>query len=124
MEGVKKLSDAEKTVMEIIWARKKAFMKDILEAYPDPKPSATTVATLLKRLQNKNAVGFTVYGNSREYYPLVEKSDYFQGEMSTMIGRFFNNSVAQFASFFTSGGQLSQKELLQLRDIIDKQIED
>lgn len=119
-----KLTEAEMTLMEIIWSKEKAFMKDILEAYVEPKPATTTVATLLKRMQNKDLVGYTLYGNSREYFAKVEKGDYFKDEMSSMIGRFFNNSVSQFASFFTSNTKLSQKELKELRDIIDKQIQE
>ena len=119
-----KLTEAEMNLMEIIWSKEKAFMKDILDAYTEPKPATTTVATLLKRMQNKNLVGYTLYGNSREYFPKVQKEDYFKDEMSSMIGRFFNNSVSQFASFFTSNTKLSQKELKELREIIDKQIKD
>lgn len=119
-----KLTDSEKTLMEILWAKEKAFMKDILEAYDEPKPATTTVATLLKRMQNKDLIGFTLYGNSREYYPKVVKGEYFKEEMTSMIDRFFNSSIAQFASFFTSNSKLSQKELKELRDIIDKQIEE
>lgn len=119
-----KLTDSEKVLMDILWEKKKIFMKDILEAYPEPKPAATTIATLLKRMQNKELVGYTLYGNSREYYPMVEKGDYFKEEMTSMIDRFFNSSVAQFASFFTSNAKLSQKQLKELRDIIDEQIEE
>lgn len=119
-----KLTDAEKVLMEILWENKNIFMKDILEAYPDPKPAATTVATLLKRMQNKDLVGYTLYGNSREYYPKVEKGEYFKEEMTSMIDRFFNSSVTQFASFFTSNSKLTQKQLKELRDIIDKQIKE
>ncbi|KQS90154.1 BlaI/MecI/CopY family transcriptional regulator [Chryseobacterium sp. Leaf394] len=117
-----KLTDSEKTLMEILWEKEKAFMKEILEAYDAPKPATTTVATLLKRMQNKDLVGFTLYGNSREYYPKVAKSEYFKDEMTTMIDRFFNSSVTQFASFFTSNSKLTQKDLKELRDIIDQQI--
>lgn len=49
-------------------------MKVILDAYPEPKPATTTVATLLKRLLEKGAISFNLYGNSQEYYPLVNKS--------------------------------------------------
>ncbi|WP_366915103.1 BlaI/MecI/CopY family transcriptional regulator [Chryseobacterium sp.] len=86
-------------------------MKDILKAYPEPKPAATTIATLLKRMQNKELAGYTMYGNSREYYPKIEKGKYFKEEMTFMIDRFFNSSVTQFASFFTSNAKLSQKQL-------------
>ena len=119
-----KLTGSEKILMEILWEKEKVFMKDILESYPEPKPPATTVATLLKRMQNKDLVGFTLYGNSREYYPKVAKGEYFKEEMTSMIDRFFNSSVAQFASFFTSNSKLTQKELKELRDIIDQQIKE
>lgn len=119
-----KLTNSEKNLMEILWEKEKAFMKEILESYPEPKPAATTVATLLKRMQNKNLIGFKVYGNSREYYPKVAKTEYFKEEMTSMIDRFFNSSVTQFASFFTSNSKLTQKQLKELRDIIDKEIKD
>lgn len=119
-----KLTDSEKSLMEILWERKRIFMKDILDSYPEPKPAATTIATLLKRMQNKDLVGYTLYGNSREYYPKVEKGEYFNEEMTSMIDRFFNSSVTQFASFFTSNAKFSQKQLKELRDIIDQQIKE
>ncbi|KAB1228376.1 BlaI/MecI/CopY family transcriptional regulator [Chryseobacterium sp. KBW03] len=119
-----KLTDSEKGLMEILWEKKTIFMKDILDAYPEPKPAPTTIATLLKRMQNKELVGYKLYGNSREYYPKVEKGEYFKEEMTSMIDRFFNSSVTQFASFFTSNAKLSQKQLKELRDIIDEQIKE
>src|SRR5215813_4699646 len=112
-----KLTGSEKILMEILWEKDKVFMKEILESYPEPKPAPTTVATLLKRMQNKDLIGFTLYGNSREYYPKVAKGEYFKEEMTSMIDRFFNSSVTQFASFFTSNSKLTQKELKELRDI-------
>lgn len=119
-----KLTDSEEVIMEILWEKERVFMKEILESYSDPKPASTTVATLLKRMQNKDLVGYTLYGNSREYYPKVKKSEYFKEEMTSMIDRFFNSSVTQFASFFTSNTKLSQKQLKELREIIDKEIKE
>lgn len=119
-----KLTGSEKILMEILWEKEKVFMKEILESYSEPKPAPTTVATLLKRMQNKDLIGFTLYGNSREYYPKVAKGEYFKEEMTSMIDRFFNSSVTQFASFFTSNSKLTQKELKELRDIIDQQIKE
>ncbi|WP_294276577.1 BlaI/MecI/CopY family transcriptional regulator [uncultured Chryseobacterium sp.] len=119
-----KLTDSEKGLMDILWEKEKAFMKDILDSYPEPKPATTTIATLLKRMQNKDFVGYTLYGNSREYFPKIAKGEYFKEEMSSMIDRFFNSSVTQFASFFTSNAKLSQKQLKELREIIDRQIDE
>ena len=119
-----KLTEAEKEIMEILWEQKTAFMKDILEVFPEPKPASTTVATLLKRMQNKNLVGYKTFGNSREYFPKVEKETYFNHEMNSMIDRFFNSSVSQFASFFTANSKMSQQELKELREMIDSQIKE
>lgn len=119
-----KLTDTEKILMDLLWEKENAFMKDLLEAFPEPKPAPTTVATLLKRMQNKNLVGYKTFGNSREYFPKIEKGKYFTGEMKGLIDQFFNNSVTQFASFFTANAKLSQKELKELRDMIDEQIKD
>ena len=119
-----KLTDAEKDLMEIIWQKNAAFMKDIMEEYPEPKPATTTIATLLKRMQNKDLIGYKTYGNSREYFPKVSKEVYFKEEMTSMIDKFFNSSASQFASFFTSNTKMSQTELKELRDLIDQKIED
>lgn len=119
---MEQLSKTEEQLMEYLWKLEKAFMKDLLEAFPDPKPAPTTVATLLKRMSDKGFVGYNTYGNVREYYPLVKKSDYFSDHLKGLIKNFFNNSSAQFASFFTSETNLSEKELQELKKIVDQQL--
>ena len=118
-----KLTEAEKELMEILWDKEKAFMKDIIEAFPEPKPATTTIATLLKRMQNKNLIDYKTFGNSREYFHKKEKGNYFAKEMQGMIGKFFNNSVTQFASFFTANSKLSEKELIEIKKIIEAEIQ-
>lgn len=117
-----KLSKAEEQLMEIIWQHGKVFMKEIMESYPEPRPATTTIATLLKRMQDKNYVGFELFGNSRQYYPLVRKEDYFTRHVGEMVKDFFGNSPLQFASFFTKTSDLSAEELEDLKNIIDQEI--
>lgn len=119
-----KLSSAEETLMHYLWTRERAFMKELLEAYPAPKPAATTVATLLKRMTDKGLVGYQEYGNSRQYYPLVSQQTYFGTHVKNLITKFFNNSAAQFASFFTTQTDLSAAELEALKKIIEQQLAD
>jgi predicted transcriptional regulator len=117
------LSNAEEQLMQLLWKQKKAFMKDLIDAYPDPKPATTTVATLLKRMQDKGFVDYIQLGRSREYFPLVKKSDYFGKQVNGMIKNFFNNDAAQFASFFTEQTNLTKGELEDLKRLIEEQIE-
>ena len=116
------LTNTEEQLMQHLWQLKKAFMKDLLEAYPAPKPASTTVATLLKRMIDKNFVAYTEFGNSREYYPLVEKTDYFSKHVNGLIKNFFNDSASQFASFFTTETDLTHQELENLKEIIENQL--
>jgi predicted transcriptional regulator len=116
------LTNAEEQIMKYLWKLEKAYMKNILDEFPDPKPAATTVATLLKRMIDKKFVGYNQHGSNREYYPAVKKTDYFAGHLNGLIKNFFNNSAAQFASFFTSETNLNEKELNELKNIIDKQL--
>src|SRR6266700_1074568 len=97
-----KLSPAEEQLMEYLWKLDKVFMKDLVDALPEPKPAITTVATLLKRMQDKGFVAYKQFGNSRQYYPLIKKEAYFSKYLKSMIRDFFGNSSLQCASFFTS----------------------
>ncbi|MGY3794042.1 BlaI/MecI/CopY family transcriptional regulator [uncultured Aquimarina sp.] len=116
------LSKAEEQLMKYLWKLEKAFMKDLLDAFPEPKPATTTVATLLKRMKDKGFVDYKLYGKSREYYPLVKKTDYFSKHVNGLIKNFFNDSASQFASFFTSETNLSTSELEELKKIVDQEL--
>ena len=117
------LTNAEEKVMKLLWRLEKAFIRDLLNEFPDPKPASTTVLTLLKRMIDKGFVSYKQFGNSREYYPLIQKADYFSDHINGLIKDFFNNLTAQFASFFTDETDMSPEELKELRDIVDRKIE-
>ncbi len=119
-----KLSPAEEQLMEIIWSKKRIFMKEILLSYPEPKPAASTVATLLKRIQVKGYVDFKLYGNSREYFPLIKKNKYFKGKMKEMVNNFFGGSDVAFASFFAEESKMNKQELEDLKALIERKIRD
>ena len=116
------LTNAEEQVMKFLWKLDKAYMKNILDEFPEPKPATTTIATLLKRMTDKGFVGYNQHGSNREYFPLVKKTDYFSKHLNGLIKEFFNNSTAQFASFFTTESNLSERELKQLKELVDKQL--
>jgi len=117
-----KLTNAEEQIMKLLWKLEKAFIRDLVNEFPDPKPAQTTVITLLKRMIDKRFVSYKQYGNSREYFPLITKADYFSKYFDGLIKDFFNNSTAQFASFFANETNLTSEELKELRELVDKKI--
>ncbi len=54
-------------MMQVLWKLEKAFLREIVEAMPNPKPHQNTVATLLKILVEKEFVGITVMGRQHQY---------------------------------------------------------
>lgn len=117
------LSKSEEKLMDLIWSNEPLFMKDLLEIHPQPKPAPSTVATLLKRMQQKGYIGFKLFGNSRQYHTLVEKPDYFSGQVKTIIKDFFSDNPLQFASFFTKKADLTTGELEELKKLVETEIE-
>ncbi|MEX2410740.1 MAG: BlaI/MecI/CopY family transcriptional regulator [Candidatus Paceibacterota bacterium] len=118
-----KLSKSEEQLMQYIWKCNKAFMNELLEMYPEPKPANTTVATLLKRMKDKGFIDYKQMGRSRQYFPIVKKSDYFSRYINGLIKKYFDDSPATFASFFTRETDLTTEQLEELQVIVEKEIE-
>lgn len=120
---MKELTKAEEQLMHYLWTLEKAYLKDIVEQYPEPAPAYTTISTVVNVLVKKGFVGFNTHGKSREYYALISKDTYSQQSMKGLMSSFFDNSAKKFASFFTSQKDLSVEELQEIRKLIDDQIE-
>ncbi len=114
------LTKAEEKIMKILWDIGKGFIKDILDQYPDPKPPYNSVSTIVRVLVQKEIVGYTAYGNSHQYHPLVSKEAYRKGQLSRLVSDYYNNSLKQVVNFFSESKELNEKEL----DEVMKMLED
>jgi len=119
---MKQPSKKELEVLSHIWKLKKGFLKDVIKQYKDPKPAYTTVATMVNRMVEKEYIGFKMHGRDKEYFPILNKSNYFSGQIKKMVSNYFNNSPTQFASFFTKDTDLTLEQLEELRSLVDKEI--
>jgi BlaI family transcriptional regulator, penicillinase repressor len=117
------LTKAEEKAMKILWSIKKGLIRDVVEEYEEPKPAYTTVATIFKILERKGFVGRTPVANSHEYYPLVERKDYTNQSVKSLVENYFSNSFKDMVSEFSSPENLSTKDMQELIDHFRKQIE-
>ena len=108
--------------MHYLWKLEKAYLKDIVEEYPEPKPAYTTISTVVNVLVKKGFVEFETYGKAREYRPTISKEHYSKQSFNGLLNNFFDNSTKKFASFFTRQNELSVDELKEIRKLIDEQI--
>ncbi|MDY6801929.1 MAG: BlaI/MecI/CopY family transcriptional regulator [Bacteroidota bacterium] len=120
---MKELTKAEEQVMEYLWKLEKAFVKDILEQFPEPRPAYNTVSTIVRILEKKGMIGYNAYGKTHKYYPLYSKSEYKKGRFKEVVKKHFNNSYQKFASFFVREEDLSIEDLEEMKRIMESEIQ-
>lgn len=100
--------------MLVLWKLGKGFLKDIVDATPEPKPHPNTIATLLKILVEKRFVEFDVQGRNNCYRPLITKTEYGKTSVNQLVKGYFEGSAAKLVSQFVSDKTLSLQELEEL----------
>lgn len=117
-----RLNKTELRLLKHLWRIEKGYLKDIEAAYDEPKPAYTTISTLLSRMEKKGYIGFEKTGRDKLYYPILKKNEYFKNQIAGMVSGFFNNSPAQFASFFTKNADFSLEELEDIQRMVEQKI--
>lgn len=117
---MEKLTNKEEEIMHILWKLKKAFVKDVLMEIEKDKPHYNTLSTIIRKLEEKKYVGYTAYGKTHQYYPIVSKEDYKKVFMNTAIVNYFNSSYKNMVSFFAKEEKISEEELQEIIELIKK----
>lgn len=117
---MKTLTRAEEQVMQVLWKLGNAFLREIVDEMPGPKPHQNTVATLLKILVEKEFVRITVMGRQHQYAPLVSKDEYSKRTMKQMVKGYFEGSFSNVVSFMVKENNISVEELETLLQQIRK----
>jgi predicted transcriptional regulator len=119
---MKELTKAEEQVMQVLWKLGKAFVKDIIEKLPEPKPAYNTVSTIVRILEKKGFVSHRAYGKTHEYYPAVSKDDYKEKFLKSFLKRYFGNSFQEMVSFFAGDHDISLRELEEIQKLLQAEI--
>lgn len=116
----KPLTKAEEEIMQALWQLDKAFIKDVVDALPGPKPHYNTVSTIIKILEDKGFVAHESFGKANRYYALVDKDDYSKKSMKQFVKKYFEGSFANMLSFFAKEKDISVKDLEELLNELKK----
>jgi predicted transcriptional regulator len=119
---IKELTKAEEQIMQVLWDKKKAFVNDLLELLPDPKPAYNTVSTIIRILEKKGFVDHKAYGKTHQYFPLISKKAYTKATFKTLLNGYFSNSFQQMVSFFAKEENLSLAEMEEIKRIMEEEI--
>ena len=121
MKEMKELTRAEDQVMQILWRLEHAFVKDIVEEMPEPKPAYNTISTIVRILETKGFVDHKAYGKTHEYYPLVTKEKYTKFYLNNLLKGYFNGSFQNLVSFFAKENKMDIKSIEKLLEEIKNQ---
>lgn len=115
---MQKLAKREEQIMQAVWSLERAFIKEIIQELPDPKPHYNSVATMLKILEEKGFLAHEVVGNIFQYRAVISKEDYQGHAMKDIVSQYFDNSYSRMLAFFAKEQKLSEKDLDELVNLI------
>lgn len=115
------ITDAEWTVMRILWERGTATANDVVQALEGAmhwKPK--TIHTLLRRLTDKGALDYEKSGREFVFRPLVTERDCQLAESRSFLDRVFGGGVAPMVAAFVEQERLTAEEIAELQRILKK----
>lgn len=118
MNKLQKMSDAEREVMQFVWAAGRSvssakLLDDLKTINREWKPN--TVLTFLARLIEKGLLTSVRHGRSNEYIPLITESEYKQFETRTFLNSVHDGSVKSFITALYEGNDLTAEEIAELK---------
>lgn len=116
---MKELTKAEEQIMQVLWELKQAFVKDVIEQLPDPKPATTTVSTIIRILEGKGFVNHEAFGTTHRYFPIISIDDYKEFATGKLLNSYFGNSVEKMFSFFLKQEKVDLKEADEILKLIE-----
>jgi BlaI family penicillinase repressor len=119
--SIPRISDAEWLIMRVLWAKSPATAKDVVAALDeDTRWNPKTVLTLINRLVEKGAVGFTKEARTHLYSPRVAERDCVRIESRSFLDRVYGGSVQPMLAHFVEETSLTQQDIADLRRILDE----
>ena len=118
---MKTLTKAEEQVMQVLWQLQKAFLRELVDAMPQPKPHQNTVATILKILTEKGFVNVTVLGRQHQYSAAISKEAYSKSTFKSLVKSYFDGSVINALSFMVKENNVSLNDLEALMQQLKKE---
>lgn len=115
---MQKLAKREEQIMQVLWELEKAFVKEIVEAFPAPKPHYNTISTMVRILEDKGFIGHTAFGKTHQYFPVVTKDEYQKTAVGEVLGKYFDNSYSKMVTYFAKEENISEGELEEIIKMI------
>lgn len=116
-----RVSDAESEVMQVLWQAAPLGAEEVAAALaPTRDWQEATVKTLLNRLLKKGAIRAERDGRRYRYSPVLQREDWLLRESEGLLDRLFDGRVAPLVSHFSRHRRLSDKDVAELRKLLEE----
>jgi len=120
MAKIPKLGRLDLQILEALWARGQASVREIQKSLPEPRPAYTTVQTTVYRLEAKGALRRTrKIGNAHIFEPLVARDDARHRVLDTILS-FFGGRPQPMMQQLVEAGKLTLDDVRDLEKAIRK----
>jgi BlaI family penicillinase repressor len=111
--------------MKVIWKKREVGVKEVYEALQKRKGWArNTVHTMMDRMAKKGILSQRRIGNLHVYKPLLSYGQAMKAAASDFVSRSFEGALGSTFSYLIQDTDISEEELRELRDLIDKKIKE
>lgn len=108
-------------IMQILWSRGRATARDITDALNESEPIAhSTVQTLLRTLKDKGSIDHEVDGRTFVFVPTAKEDKYKRNAAVDLLHRVFGGDMPSLVAHLLKSEKLSQKDLKEIREMIDE----
>ena len=113
-----KLTRLELQILEILWARGNASIREVQESFPEPRPAYTTIQTTVYRMETKNAVKrIRKIGNAHLFEPLVSRDTARRRLLDDILSLFGGRAQPMMAQL-AEVGKLTREDVRELERTI------
>lgn len=111
-----KLAKLEFLILEILRAKGKASMREVQQAFPEPRPAYTTITNTVYRMEVKKAVRrVEKVGNTDIFEPLIDK-DAARDSLLDEILSFFGGRPQPMMAQLIESGKLTLDDIRELEE--------
>jgi len=114
----RRFSKLELTILDALWAQGRASLREIQEAFPEPRPAYTTITTTVYRMEAKKLVRRTrKIGNAHIFEPLVAREAAREGLLDEILS-FFGGRAQPMMAQLAEAGKLTRDDIRELEKAV------
>ena len=125
MQTTSLLTQVELQVMNVLWDLGEGSVRDVMAALaPSRKLAYTSVATMLKILDQKGYVVSRKEGRRFLFAPTIERPNYQARNLQQLVGRLFNGSPLSLVRQLINGTEVSSDDLREMRQLLEEHLDE